>query len=197
VADHANRRGFTEHARIVGEPEVGLERLPLGPLTPLPKIETSSLLRKWKRFGHLQHGMIVLFVGELTRNPPSLTSIEPYRDQIRLNDAKAARLATASNYLRFTLCEQSSSDTLSSVLLKYPKVINPLLVRYYHPENLRIRGCHPCQRPVIVFKLQGDRIRSEKVLKRLSRYDLYEVSHRVVLVGLRSPDGHLDRHAPS
>jgi hypothetical protein len=29
------------------------------------------------------------------------------------------------------------------VLLKHPKVINPFLVRYYHPENLRIRCCYP------------------------------------------------------
>ena len=139
---------------------------------------------------------MVFFVGELTRNPPSLTRIELYRDQIRPNDAKAAHLATASSYLGFTLCEQSSSDTLSPVLLKHPKVIDPLLVRYYHPENLRIRCCYPCQRPVLVFELQGDRIRSEKVLKRLSRYDLYELSYRVVLVGSRSPDTRLDGHAP-
>jgi hypothetical protein len=145
--------------------------------TLLPETAALSLLREGKRLGHLQHGMMVLFVGELTRSPPSLTRIEIYRDQIRLNDAEAARLATASSYLGFTLCEQSPSDTLSPVLLKHPKVINPLLVRYYHPENLRIRCCYPCQRPVLVFELQGDRIRSEKVLKRLSRYDLYEVSH--------------------
>jgi hypothetical protein len=144
---------------------------------PLLETETLSLLRERKRLGHLQHGMMVLFVGELTRNPPSLTRIELYRDQVRLNDAKAARLATASNYLGFTLCEQSPSDTLSPVLLKHPKVINPLLVRYYHPENLGIRGGYPCQRPILVFELQGDRIRSENVLKRLSRYDLYEVSY--------------------
>ena len=143
----------------------------------LPETETLSLLRERKRLGHLQHWMTVFFVGELIRNPPSLTRIELYRDQIRLNDAKATRLATASSYLRFTLCEQSPSDTLSPVLLKHPKVINPLLVRYYHPENLRIRCCYPCQRPVLVFELQGDRIRSEKVLKRLSRYDLYKVAH--------------------
>src|SRR5260370_16349090 len=121
--------------------------------------------------------MMVLFVGELTRNPPSLMRIELEREQIRLNDAKAARLANASSYLGFTLCEQSPSDILSPVLPKHPKVINPLLVRYYHPENLRIRCCYPCQRPVLVFELQGDRIRSEKFLKCLSRYDLYEVSH--------------------
>ena len=143
----------------------------------LPETETLSLLRERKRLGHLQHGMVVFFVGELMRNPPSLTRIEPYRDQIRLNDAKAARLTTASSYLGFTLCEQTPSDTLSPVLLKHPKVINPLLVRYNCPKNLRIRCCYPCQRPVLVFELQGDRIRSEKILKRLSRYDLYEVSH--------------------
>jgi hypothetical protein len=121
--------------------------------------------------------MIVRFVGELPHNSPSLTRIKLYRDQIRLNDAEAARLATASIYFGFTLCEQSTSDTLSPVLLKHPKVVNPFLVRYDHPENLRITYCYPCQRPVLVFELQGNRIRSEKVLKRLSRYDLYEVSH--------------------
>ncbi len=104
----------------------------------LPATEKLSLLRERKRLGHLQHGMMVLFVGELSRNPPSLTKIELYRDHIRLNDAKTARLATASSYLGFTLCQQSPSDALSPVLLKHPKVINPLLVRYYHPENLRI-----------------------------------------------------------
>lgn len=133
----------------------------------LPETETLSLLRERKRLGHLEHGMMVLFLGELTRNPPSLTRIELYRGQIRLNHAKAARLATASSYLEFTLCEQCPSDTLSPVLLKHPKVINPLLLRYDHPENLRITCCYPCQRPVLVFELQGDRIRSEKVLKRL------------------------------
>ena len=91
------------------------------------------MLRGRERFSHLQHGMMVLFVRELTRNLPSLMKIELYRDQIRLNDAKAAGLATASSYLRFTLREQSSSDTLSPVLPKHPQVIDPLLVRYYHP----------------------------------------------------------------
>jgi len=36
--------------------------------------------------------MMVLFVRELTRNLPSVTKIELYRGQIRLNDAKAAGL---------------------------------------------------------------------------------------------------------
>ena len=121
--------------------------------------------------------MMVLFVRELTRNLPSLTKIEMYRGQIRLNDAKGAGLATPSSYLGFTLCEQSSSDTLSPVLPKHPQVIDPLLLRHYHPENLRVRYCYPCQWPVLVFELQGDRIGSEKVLKRLSRYYLYEISH--------------------
>ena len=120
---------------------------------------------------------MVLFMRELTRNLPSLTKIELYCDQIRLNDAKAAGLATASSYLGFALCEQSSSDTLSPVLPKHPQVIDPLVVRYYHPENLRIRHCYPRPWPVLGFELQGDRIRSEQVLKRLSRYYLYETSH--------------------
>ena len=139
--------------------------------------ETLSGLRDWKRLGHLQHGVVVLFVGELARSPPSLKRIELYRDQIRLDDAEVARLETASSYFGFTSCEQSASDTLSPVLRKYPKVIHPLLVRYYHAENLRIRCCYPCERPVFVFELQGDRMRSEKVLERLSRYDFYEFLH--------------------
>ena len=135
------------------------------------------MLRGRERFSHFQHGMMVLFVRELTRNLPSLAKIELYCDQIRLNHAKAAGLATASSYLGFALCEQSSSDPLSPVFPKHPQVIDPLLVRYYHAENLRIRLRYPCQWPVLFFELQGDRIRSEKVLKRLSRYYLYETSH--------------------
>ena len=165
-------------------------------VTRLPETVPLRLLRGRERLGHFQHGMMVLFVRELTRNLPSLTKIELYRDQIRLNDAKAAHLGTASSYLGFTLCEQSPPDTSPPVLVKHPKVIHPLLVRYYHPENLCIRCCYPCQRPVLVFELQGDRIRSEKVLKRLSRYYLYKTSHGVVLVGLRSTDNHLYWHAP-
>jgi hypothetical protein len=145
--------------------------------TPLPETKPPRLLKGRERFSHFQHGMMVLFVRELTRNLPSLTKIELYRDQIRLNNAKAASLATASSYLGFTLCEQSSSDTLSPVLPKHPKVIDPILIRYNHPENLRIRRCYPCQRPVLVFELQGNRIRSEKFPKRLSRHYLYEVSY--------------------
>jgi hypothetical protein len=103
-------------------------------VTRLPETEPLRLLRGRERLGHFQHGMMVLFVRELTRNLPSLTKIELYRDQIRLNDAKAAGLATASSYLGFTLCEQSSSDTLSPVLPKHPQVIDPPLVRYYHPR---------------------------------------------------------------
>ena len=82
---------------------------------------------------------MVLLVRELTHNLPSLTKIELYRNQIRLDDAKSARLATASSYLGFTLCEQSTSDTLSAVLPKHPQVINPLLARYRFPEFLRLR----------------------------------------------------------
>ena len=108
--------------------------------------------------------MMVFFVGELMRNPPTLTRIELYRDQIRLNDAKAARLATANSYLEFTLCEQPPSDTLSPVLLKHPKVINPLLVRDYHTKNLVTRRCYPCPRPIPVFEFQWNRIRSKRSL---------------------------------
>jgi hypothetical protein len=119
----------------------------------LPETETLSRLREWKRLGHLQHGVIILFVGELARNSPSLARIELYRDQIRVNDAEAARLATASSYLGFTLCEQSASDTSPPVLPKHPKVIHPLLVCDDHPENRRVSCCYPCKRPVLVFEL--------------------------------------------
>src|SRR5579862_5000981 len=108
--------------------------------------------------------MMVLFVRELTRNLPSLPKIELNRDQIRLNDAKAAGLATPSSYLGFTLYEQSSSDTLFPVLPKHPQIIDPLLVRYDHPENLRITHCYPRQWPILLFELQGDRVRSEEIL---------------------------------
>jgi hypothetical protein len=72
------------------------------------------------RFGHFQHGMVVLLVRELTGHLPALTKIELDSNRIRLNDAKAARLVTAGSYLRFTLLEQSSSNTLSAVLAKHP-----------------------------------------------------------------------------
>jgi len=137
---------------------------------------------------------MVLLVRELTHNLPSLTKIELYRNQIRLDDAKSARLATASGYLGFTLCEQSTSDTLSAVLPKHPQVINPLLARYYDSENPSIGYGYPRRRPVFIFELQRDRIRSKEVAKCLVRYDLYQSLHRVVLVRLRSPDNHLDWH---
>src|SRR5271167_1975512 len=103
--------------------------------------------------------MVVLFVRELTRNLPALTKIELHGNRIRPNDAKAARLVTAGSYLSFTLREQSTSNTLSAVLAKYPQVANPLLIRYDHAHNLFVRDCHPRQRPVLVFELQRDRIR--------------------------------------
>ena len=109
--------------------------------------------------------MMVLLVRELTHNLPSLTKIELYRNQIRRDDAKSARLATASSYLGFTLCEQSTSDTLSAVLPKHPQVINPLLARYYDSENPSIGYGYPRQRPVFIFELQRDRIRSKEVAK--------------------------------
>jgi hypothetical protein len=102
----------------------------VGPGTPLPETDPLRSLGGRERFGHFQHGMMVLLVRELSHNLPSLTEIE-LCDQIRLDDTKAARLATASSYLGFTLCEQSASDTLSAVLPKYPQVVNPLMARYY------------------------------------------------------------------
>jgi len=139
----------------------------------LPETGPLRLLGGREGFGHFQHGMMVLLVRELTHNLPSFTKIELYRNQIRLDDAKSARLATASTYLGFTLCEQSTSDTLSAVLPKHPQVINPLLARYYDSENPSIGYGYPRQRPVFIFELQRDRIRSKEVAKCLVLYDLY------------------------
>jgi len=79
--------------------------------------------------------MIVL-VRELTRNLPALAEIELHGNRIRPNDAKAARLVATSSDLSFTLREQFASNSLSTVLAKYPQVANPLLVRYDHAHNL-------------------------------------------------------------
>src|SRR5262245_20880967 len=68
-----------------------------------------DLLRQ--RFSHLQHGMVILFVCELTRNLPSLTEIELHGNRIRPNHAKAACLVTTGCYLSFTLHEQSAATT--------------------------------------------------------------------------------------
>lgn len=87
--------------------------------------------------------MVVLFVCELTRNLPAPTKIELHGNRIRPNNAKAARQVTAGSYLSLTLREQSTSNTSSAVLAKYPQVANSLLIRYEHAHNLFIRNCHP------------------------------------------------------
>jgi hypothetical protein len=136
--------------------------------------------------------MMILLVRELTRNLPPLTDIELHGNRIRPNDAKAARLVTTGSDLSFTLREQFASNTLSTVLAKYPQVANPLLIRYEHAHNLFIRNCHPCQRPTLVFELQGNRIWSKKIAKCFIRHCLYQSPYRVVFAGLRSPhNGHL------
>src|SRR6266581_3997146 len=99
--------------------------------------------------------MMILLVRELTRNLPPLTDIELHGNRIRPNDAKAARLVTAGSDLSFTLPEQFASNTLSTVLTKYPQVGNPLLIRNDHAHNLFMRNCHPCQRPILVVELKG------------------------------------------
>jgi DNA polymerase (family 10) len=86
-------------------------------------------------------------------------------------------VVAAGSYLSFTLRKQSTSNTLFAVLVKYPQVANPLLIRYDHAHNLFVRDCHPRQRPVLVFELQGDRIRGEKVLKCVIRHCLYQSPH--------------------
>ena len=72
--------------------------------------------------------MMILLVRELTRHLPPLTEIELRSNRIRPNDAKAARLAATGSDLSFTLREQFASNTLSTVLAKYPQVANPLLI---------------------------------------------------------------------
>ena len=72
--------------------------------------------------------MVVLFVRELTRNLPAPIQIELHGNRIRPNDAKAARLVTTGSDLSFTLREQFASNTLSTVLAKYPQVADPLLI---------------------------------------------------------------------
>jgi hypothetical protein len=47
---------------------------------------------------------------------------------------------------------------------------NPLLIRYDHADNLFVRNCHPGQRPILIFELQGDGIRSKKVFKCFVRH---------------------------
>jgi len=117
--------------------------------------------------------MMILLVRELTRNPPPVAEIEFHGNRIRPNDAKAARLVTAGSDLSFTLREQFASNTLSTVLTKYPQVANPLLIRNDHAHNLFMRNCHPCQRPIRVVELKGNRIRSKKIAKCFVRHCLY------------------------
>ncbi len=72
----------------------------------LPTIRSESATELlWQRFSHLQHGMVILFVRELTRNLPPLTEIELHGNRIRPNDAKAALLVTTGRYLSFALRE--------------------------------------------------------------------------------------------
>jgi hypothetical protein len=131
--------------------------------------------------------MMILLVCELTRNLPTLTEIELRGNRIRPNDAKAARQVATGGDLSFTLREQFASNTLSTVFAKYPQVANPLLTRYDHAHNLFIRNCHPGQRPILLFELQGNRIRSKKIAKCFIRHRLYQSPYRVVFAGLWSP----------
>src|SRR5437870_8493204 len=107
--------------------------------------------------------MMVLFVRELTRNLPSLFHIKLYGKRIRPDDAKSAGIVTTGGDLSFAAREQFASNSLPTVLVKHPEVANPLLIRYNHAHNLFVRNCHPCQRPIVVFEVQGNRIRSKKV----------------------------------
>jgi hypothetical protein len=71
---------------------------------------------------------------------------------------------------------------------------NPFLIRYDHADDLFVRNCHPCQWPILICELQGDGIRSEKVLKSFIRHCLYQSLYRAVLAGLRSPHNHFNSH---
>jgi hypothetical protein len=88
--------------------------------------------------------MMIFLVRELSRTLPPLTEIELHGNRIRPNDAKPARLVTTGSDLSFTLREQFASNTLSTVLAKYPQVASPLLIRYDPAHNLLIINCHPC-----------------------------------------------------
>jgi len=140
--------------------------------------------------------MMILLVRELTRNLPPLTGIKLHRDRIRPNDAKAARLVTTGSDLSLALREQLASDTMSTVLAKYPKVANPLLIRYDHAHNLFVKNCNPRQRPILIFEFQRDGIRSKKVLKCFIRHRLYQSPYRVVFAGFRSAHNHFNGHPP-
>jgi hypothetical protein len=87
---------------------------------PTIRSESATELFSGKRLSHLQHGVMILLMRELTRNLPPLTQIELHGNRIRPNDAKAAGLVTSGRYLSFTLREQSASNTLSAMLAKYP-----------------------------------------------------------------------------
>jgi hypothetical protein len=137
--------------------------------------------------------MMILLVRELTRNLPPVVEIKFHGNRVRPNDAKAARLVTTGSDLSFTLREQIASNTLSTVLAKYPQIANPLLIRYDHSHNLFTRNCYPCQRPILIFELQGNRIRSKKIAKCFIRHYLYQSLYRAVFARLRSP--HNNRHA--
>jgi len=134
---------------------------------------------------------MILLVRELTGNLPPVAEIELHGNRIRPNDAKAARLVTTESDLSFTPREQFASNTLSTMLAKYPQVANPLLICYDHAHNLFIGDCHPSQRPILVFELQRNRIRSKKIAKCSIRHCLYQSPYRAVFAGLGSPNsGH-------
>ena len=106
---------------------------------------------------------MILLVRELARNLLPLTEIELRGNRVRPNDAKAARLVATGSDLRFTLREQFASNTSFTVSAKYPQVAHPLVIRFDHAHNLFIRNCHPCQRQILVFELQGNRTWSKKI----------------------------------
>src|SRR6516162_5821989 len=131
--------------------------------------------------------MVVFFMRELTRDPPALTQIELHHDRIRLDDAEAARSVTTCSDLRFASGEQFSSNALSPALPQHPQITNPLLAGHHDANDLLFADSHPREGPIVVVEVEGYRIRSKKVRKRFIHDRLYQRSHGVALVRLRSP----------
>ena len=138
--------------------------------------------------------MVVFLVRELTRNLPTPTEVEFHCRCIRLNNSESARLVTTGSYLGFRASKQSASDAASPVLVKYPEVTDPVPTCQCNADNLGLTDSHPRQRPVIFFQREGHRIRSEELGKGLICYRSYQLSHFVMLVGLRVSDNRLNRH---
>ena len=105
--------------QITGRPqltvEIGLHRKtlsawPMSETAILRKLQTNGLpellmidSRARTGLSQLEHGMVILFVGELTGKLPTLVKVELHRNRIRPNDTKAARSVTTGSDLSFAL----------------------------------------------------------------------------------------------